>query len=76
MRGDDGTQAVPIIPFPNGWEPVLFWPPHPLPEIAGGIMAGDLSGAWGPFVYLVPSGAIASDFAVYLATAFDIGLPP
>lgn len=76
VRGIDGTDGRLIVPFRNGWEPVLFWPPHPRRERAGSIMMGDMGGAWGPFIYLVPSGAIARDFALYLATAFDIGMPP
>jgi hypothetical protein len=76
LRGIDGTDGRKIVQFPNGWEPVLFWPPHPRPERSGAIMPSDISGTWGPFIYLVPSGAIASDYAVYLALAFDIGTPP
>ena len=76
MRGIDGTEGRLIVPFRNGWDPVLFWPPHPRREKSGSVMIGDFSGAWGPFIYLVPSGAIASDFALYLATAWDIGMPP
>lgn len=76
MRGDDGAYAGLIIPHFDGWDPALFWPPHPRPERAGGWMTGDLSGAWGPFFYLVPSGAIASDFAYWLAAPFDIGQAP
>ena len=76
VRGIDGTEGRLIVPFRNGWDPVLFWPPHPRREKSGSVMIGDFSGAWGPFIYLVPSGAIASDFALYLATAWDIGMPP
>ena len=76
MRGPDGTESRLIVPFQNGWESVLLWPPHPRPERAGGVMLGDIGGAWGPFVYLVPSGAIADDFAIWFAASFDIGQPP
>lgn len=76
MRGLDGTEAPFILEHFGGWDPVLFWPPHPRPERTGSVMLGDISGAWGPFVYLVPSGAIASDFAYWIAVPFDIGQPP
>ena len=75
-RGDDGNERTMIFPVFDGWEPTLFWPPHPRPEHAGGIMAGDLSGAWGPFVIWYRLGRSRNDFAVWLATAWDIGLPP
>jgi hypothetical protein len=75
-RGIDGTDFRFIVPFREGWAPTLFWPPHPRPERGGAIMLGDLSGAWGIFTYLVPSGAIAMDAPVWIAVPFDIGLPP
>ena len=74
-RGDEGIEQVEIVPFPNGWEPLGFWPSHPRSEKAGAIMIGDTSAIW-PFVYLVPSGAIAFDFPINYIAAWDIGLPP
>lgn len=76
VRGIDGTDFPFIFPIFDGWESLLFWPPHPRPERSGAVALGDLSGAWGPFVYLVPSGTVVSDFALYSAIAYDIGIAP
>jgi hypothetical protein len=75
-RWDDGTEQVEIVQFPNGWESVLVWPPHPRAERSGAVALGDIGGAWGPFIYLVPSGATGWDFPVYVANPFDIAQPP
>jgi hypothetical protein len=75
MRGVDGVEFPLILEHFDGWEPVLFWPPHPRPERNAGWMTGDF-GAYAPLIYLVPSGAIAFDYAVWLATAYDIGQAP
>lgn len=76
MRGIDGAAAPLIVPVFDGWDPLLFWPPHPRPERGGAIMTGDLSGAWGLFYYLIPSGALATDAALYAAIAYDVGIAP
>lgn len=76
MRGVDSIDFPMIVPVFDGWEPTLFYPPHPRPERGAAIMIGDVWGAWGLFYYLIPSGAIASDFALYAAIAFDVGPPP
>lgn len=76
MRGVDGTDFPLIVPHFDGWESTLFFPPHPRPERGGAVMIGDVWGAWGLFYYLIPSGAIATDSALYAAIAFDVGVPP
>ena len=49
LLGDIGPWDIEHAFVPPGW-PVQPWqPPHPRPERAGGIMAGDF-GAWAPFV--------------------------
>jgi hypothetical protein len=76
MRGDDGTLSRYTVAFKEGWHPNLVWPPHPRFERSGSGMLGDVSGAWGTFVYLILSDAVAMDAPVWLAVAYDYGQAP
>jgi len=70
FRGDDGTVATMIVPFKEGWKPILFFPPHPRPERSASIAIGDV-GAWAQFVDLLVSGVVVQDAPVWNAVAWD-----
>ncbi len=77
LRGDDGTEAVVIIPIFDGWE--IAYGHLPRSRVRDGRPAatsiGDFNSTIGPFSFPVPSGAVAKDFAVWEAAVFDVSPP-
>ena len=69
--GIEGPFIPPVIvPVTWGYDPppaVLRWPTL---RVAAGTFL-EVGAIWEPFFYLVPSGADASDFAVYVAISYD-----
>lgn len=62
---------VPVIPW--GFEPNVPFPPQPRNKRAAAIMAGQVdAGSWAPLIALVPSAAVANDFALWLAAQYDV----
>ncbi len=69
--GDDGTEQREIVQFPNGWTPVLFWPPSIRYQRFGGIFDA-ATGPWIPLHLLRASAAKAKDSAAHSAIVYDI----